>query len=137
VSSATYDLVDLYFEMGERLPGELACCVFEQLRREPHRLDGRCVALVGRIVESWKVRFPITGEVEEVVSLLKPRTRELSSKEAGAQFEELNPEDIPLIHLVTSFTKGTRPTPDFAAKFKFVNARIMPHVISIFNVKRP
>lgn len=133
MSSASYDLVDLYFEMGEKLPGELACLAFEQLQHEPQRLDGRCVELVERIVECWKVRFPIDGEVEEVVALLKPRTR-FTKPEPGI----IQPsEEIPLIHLVTVFTKGTRPTPDFAAKFKIVNMRLMPHVIAIFNKNPP
>lgn len=135
MSSASYDLVDLYFEMGERLPGELAVIALEQLEKEPHRLDGRCSDLVARVVESWKVRFPVSGEVEQIVTLLKPRTKRGIGNLAREDFDKLTPEDIPLVHLVSSFTQQTRASPDFSAKFRIFNRTLMPHVISVFELK--
>src|SRR5690606_7732949 len=97
-----YDLVDLWFDMGERLPPELSIIALEMLQAQPSRLDGRCVEAVSRIVEAWKVRFPVPGEVQLVVDVLLPRTEVLR----GAK-ENIDPEKVPLIHLATCFTKAT------------------------------
>lgn len=37
-----------------------------------------------------------------------------------------------LIEWITQFTKGTRPTADFATNFKKIQKTVMPHVVKVF-----
>jgi hypothetical protein len=132
VKVPSYDVVDLWFEMGEKLPPELTMLALSSMIHEPHRLDGRCAEAVARLVETWKQRMPLTDELNLVVALLGPRTA-VVEKELSP---ETDPETIPLIDLVTKFTKGTRPTSEFQAKFKLVNRILMPAVIRCIGFTR-
>lgn len=133
VKVPSYDVIDLWFEMGEKLPPELTMLALSSMIHEPHRLDGRCEEVVKRLVLTWKERMPLVDELHLVVALLKPPRTAVVDKELSP---ETDPETIPLISLVTKFTKDTRPSPEFASKFKVINSVLMPAVIHCIGFRR-
>lgn len=126
------DVADLWFEIGEQLPGELATLAFELLEQDPSRLDGRCTELVNKAVACWTVRCPQVDELHAVARLLKPRTHMKRREDGQVGIDQQSPEEIPLVDLLTRFTKTTRPQPNFAQKFKLVNMVLMPYVVPLF-----
>jgi hypothetical protein len=135
--SRDYDLVDLWLEHGERLPPDLACIALEMLFEQPERMEGCTLdavsqrkAFMDTLVQVWKTRLPVEAEVQAVARLLdSPHKLPKDEKERN---EERILRDVPLVYLVTQYTKGTRPTALFSQGFKLVNRVLMPYIVKCF-----
>ena len=132
------DLVDLLLQRPGQLPPALVEVALQQLTVEPERVEARLVELVKAIVEAWCARSPTLVEIDLAVALLEPHQRfmdEVEQKRSQLDGDDYMAANAPVVYLVTAFTKRTRAENDFTARFRLVNARLMPHVLRYFRMK--
>lgn len=73
--------------------------------------------LIDTIVEHCKTNQVTTAQADNLGSFVKDLPGELR------------------VAFITTYTKGTRPTPLFTVNFKTINPAVVPHIVAVFNDK--
>lgn len=139
--SRDYDLIDLWFEHGERLPPDLAGLALEMLLEDPSRIEASRGSLescrkgvIDAVVHVWKTRLPTTAEVEAIANIFAPISKQLPQGEEHT--EEVILRDAPLVYFIVQFTKKSRTTALFSQSFKLVNSVLMPYIVRCFPAQK-